>query len=278
MTSDTSQPPLLKRTPNGQDDRMEVEGCLRIGTSGWQYDDWRGAFYPEHVAKRRWLEYYTERFPTVEINATFYRLPTTSAVEGWHRRVPDRFLFAVKGSRYLTHNKKLLDPAPIVANVVERLAPLRHRLGVWLWQLPPSLRRNDARLATFLAALPGDARHAVEFRHRSWYEPEVEDLLRRHNVAWVWLSDAAMPSVSPVTADFVYLRFHGLSSDPTAKYRWDYQTDELLPWADRLRAAAESGCDGWVYFNNDHRAHAPRNAAALAALLAEHVVGWPPAG
>lgn len=250
-------------------------GTVRTGTSGWQYDDWRGRFYPTDVPKRRWFDHYAGRFPTVEINATFYRLPSTSTVERWHDQAPDRFRYAVKGSRYLTHNKKLNDPTDPVATITERMAPLKTFHGVWLWQLPPNLHVDVDRLDTFLAALPGGPGHAVEFRHRSWYIDDVERTLSRHNVAWVWLSDHQMPDVAPVTADFVYLRFHGLAEDPDLRYRYDYDRDELAPWADRLRGAAADGLDGWVYFNNDFGANAPRNAVALIDLLGDAAFGWP---
>lgn len=249
-------------------------GTVRVGTSGWQYDDWRGAFYPEIVPRTRWLEYYATQFPTVEVNATFYRLPRTSTVASWHDRAPDQFRFAVKGSRYLTHNKKLADPEEPVTNVVERLAPLKARHGIWLWQLPPNLHRDVPRLDRFLAALPASPRHAVEFRHTSWYDDRVEAVLRRHGVAWVWLSDRQMPHVRPVTADVVYLRLHGLSENADERYRWDYARAELEPWARNLREVAAAGCDGWVYFNNDYAANAPRNARLLMELLGDVALPW----
>lgn len=249
-------------------------GTVRVGTSGWQYDDWSGAFYPDDCPKRRWFEYYATRFSTVEINATFYRLPRQSTVQSWHDRAPDRFRFAVKGSRYLTHQKKLRDPRDPVETVTTRLAPLKTFHGVWLWQLPPNLHVDVERLERFLSALPGSHRHAVEFRHRSWYASEVEQALADHGVAWVWLSDGRMPDACPVTADFLYLRLHGLSEDETQRYRYDYAADELAPWAERLRHAATDGLDGWVYFNNDHQANAPRNAETLIELLGDAAVSW----
>lgn len=250
-------------------------GTVRVGTSGWQYDGWRGRFYPDGVPKRRWFAYYAERFPTVEINATFYRLPKTTTVQRWHDLAPDRFRYAIKGSRYVTHNKKLNDPADPVATIAGRMAPLKSFHGVWLWQLPPNLHVDVDRLETFLAALPGGPGHAVEFRHRSWYVGEVEQALARHNVAWVWLSDHQMPDVAPVTADFVYARFHGLAEDRDQRYRYDYDKPELAPWAERLRRAAAGGRDGWVYFNNDYDAYAPRNATTLIAMLGDAAVRWP---
>lgn len=246
---------------------------IRVGTSGWSYDDWDERFYPQEVAKKRWFDYYASRLSTVEINYSFYRLPRTSTVEKWHDRAPDGFRYAVKGSRYITHNRKLADPDEPVANVVDRLAPLRSVLGVWLWQLPPNLHRDVDRLETFLDALPSSARHAVEFRHRSWFDDEVVEVLRRHGVAQVWLSDTQMPDVTPITADFVYVRFHGIGPEDQ-RYRYDYTHADLRPWADRLREAADDGANGWVFFNNDYRARAPRNAATLVDLLGDAAYPW----
>lgn len=250
-------------------------GTVRVGTSGWAYDDWAGRFYPEGVGRRRWFSHYAQHFGVVELNGTFYGLPRTSTVEKWHDEAPDRFRFAVKGSRWVTHQKKLRDPEQGVRNVVERLAPLKTFLGVWLWQLPPNLHRDVPRLRHFLEVLPRSVPHAVEFRHASWYDDEVEQALRDHGVAWVWLSDRTMPDATPVTADHVYVRFHGLSEDSDQRYRWDYRADELRPWATRLVQEAEGGRDAWVFFNNDHAAHAPHNAQTLVELLGDAALPWP---
>ncbi len=250
-----------------------MTGTIRVGTSGWSYDDWAGAFYPDGLARDRWYQHYAQHFPTVEINNTFYRLPEASTVDTWRERTPDRFRYAVKGSRYVTHMKKLNDPEEGVGNVVERLGQLESSLGVWLWQLPPNLHRDVDRLARFLDALPGRWPHAVEFRHASWWDEAVYDALRAHDVAIVWLSDHQMPDETPVTADHVYVRFHGLGGEDQ-RYRYDYAPGELEPWADRLRQAADDGRDGWVYFNNDFEANAPRNALTLTDLLGEVAHDW----
>lgn len=257
--------------------RLGRAGAIRVGTSGWQYGDWRDAFYPPGVPKLRWFEYYAARFSTVEINATFYRLPRTSTVEAWRSRAPRGFRFAVKGSRYLTHNLKLNDPAGPVATITGRMRPLGGVHGIWLWQLPPNLHRDAERLERFLQHLPARPRHAVEFRHRSWYDDDIAELLRRHDVAWVWLSDGFMPDDHPVTTDQVYLRFHGLGDRKDRRYRWDYTIEELEPWVERLRDAAGAGADCWVYFNNDYGANAPRNARVLIELLGSLAAPWPPA-
>jgi uncharacterized protein YecE (DUF72 family) len=246
---------------------------VRVGTSGWSYDDWDGRFYPDDVPRTRWFEHYARHFPTVEINHSFYRLPRGSTVENWNRQAPDRFRYAVKGSRYITHNLKLGgDVEDAISNVTERMAPLKTYLGVWLWQLPPNLHKDVARLDRFLSLLPGRHEHAVEFRHTSWWDEEVVATLRRHDTAFVWLSDSEMPKERPVTASTIYVRFHGLGED---RYRYDYADDELEAWADRLRDAAQDGHDIWAFFNNDHQAKAPANAARLIELLGDVVERWP---
>lgn len=244
---------------------------VRVGTSGWSYDDWDGRFYPEEVPRSRWFEHYARVFPTVEVNYSFYRLPRTSTIERWHDQAPDRFRYAVKGSRYVTHNLKLAGAADAVGNVTERMAPLRSFLGVWLWQLPPNLKKDVERLDTFLGLLPGGQRHAVEFRDRSWWDADVYDALASHGAACVWLSDGQMPDETPTVADFIYVRMHGLGEE---RYRHDYTDTELEPWAKRLEEAARGGLDAYVYFNNDHRAMAPANASRLIELLGDTALDW----
>ncbi|MBW3665027.1 MAG: DUF72 domain-containing protein [Actinobacteria bacterium] len=249
-------------------------GTIRVGTSGWQYDDWKGAFYPEDVAKKRWFEHYRTVFSTVEVNATFYRLPKETTVEKWHDAAPPGFRYAVKGSRYITHNLKLGEGTPeAIGNAERRMAALKSYLGVWLWQLPPNLHRDVDRLDDFLTALPSGY-HAVEFRHRSWFDDDVYDVLKRHDAACVWISDKQMPDVFPLTADFVYVRLHGLSGDPDERYHYDYARDELEPLAERLVGQARDGRDGWVFFNNDYQANAPRNALTLIELLGDAAEPW----
>lgn len=245
---------------------------VRIGTSGWQYDDWRPAFYPEGMGKARWFAHYAEHFPTVEVNYSFYRLPSENTVRKWHDAAPDRFRYAVKGSRYITHNLKLGGgTADAVANVTTRMAGLKSFLAIWLWQLPPNLHRDDARLADFLDLLPADVDHAVEFRHRSWLDDDVFALLDRHGASCVWLSDPELPAVCPLTSGPVYVRFHG-SSPP--RYHHAYGRDELTPWAERLRAAVDAGRDVWAFFNNDVGAHAVEDARTLTHLLDDVTIDW----
>ena len=254
-----------------------MAGEVRVGTSGCQYDDWRGAVYPDELPKRRWLEHYATRLPTVEVNATFSRLAKESTVAQWRHAVPGPFEFVLKGSRFITHQKKLNDPAEALERFFAPLGPVLDRTAAILWQLPGRWRRNAERLDAFLAALPEGYRYAVEFRDDDWFHDEVYEVLARHGVANVWLASALTGSHEPVaTGGHAYVRFHGL--DPDEPYRYDYAREELAPWADRLRDLAERGTPAWAFFNNDHQAHAPRNAATMVELLGEAARGWPPEG
>lgn len=244
-----------------------------VGTSGWQYDDWRGPFYPAGLAKSRWFTYYERVFPTVEVNASFYRLPRLTTTTKWHTRAPAGFRFAAKGSRYVTHNRKLLHPAEGVGNVMERFAPMRGSLAVVLWQLPPNLHKDVPRLDAFLAVLPEWTRHAVEFRHPSWVNDEVFATLERHRAAHVWVSSNRMPPNRTLTGGLCYLRFHGLGS---AAY--DYRAPELAPWVAAVRGAVEAGSEAYVYFNNDVTCKAPPNALLFVEMLGDAAVTWPPPG
>ena len=247
---------------------------VRVGTSGWQYDDWRPAVYPADLPKKRWLAHYVTLFPTVEVNSTFYRLARKSAVDLWRDQAPAGFEFILKGSRYITHQKKLNDPAPAIERFFEPLGGVLDRTSVILWQLPGRWRRNAERLDAFLAALPSEHRYAVEFRDDDWFHEESYEVLDRHGAANVWLSSSITARHAPVaTGNHVYVRFHGLDAD--APYRYDYSSDELQPWADRLREVAGDGTPAWVFFNNDYEGHAVRNAKALIDLLGDAARPWP---
>ena len=235
---------------------------LRIGCSGWVYKDWKGPFYPPEVKDKDRLEYYATRFDTAEINASFYRLPSEAMVAGWAERAPPGFLFAWKVSRFITHNKKLNDCADSVALVFGRMAPLGEHYGPALVQLPPQLRRNDERLAAFLKLLP-PGRVTVEFRHPSWYEPAVFDLLRSFDAALCISDHQSAPSPWEVTASWVYVRGHG----PGGRYHGRYGEDALRGWAERIRAWRGEDRDVYAYFDNDIKSAAPFDAEALKARL-----------
>jgi uncharacterized protein YecE (DUF72 family) len=237
---------------------------LWIGTSGWQYKDWREAFYGG-LPQRLWLATYAERFPTVEVNNAFYRLPELSVFERWRDQVPDGFVVTVKASRYLTHIKRLQDPAEPVARLVGRARGLGDRLGPFLLQLPPTLRVAPDLLDACLAEFPDDVRVAVEPRHASWWEAEdeVRAVLAARGAALVWADRRSRP-IAPLwaTAGWGYLRLHEGAASP-----WpSYGRRALASWLDRLADAFPGDADAYVYFNNDQRAAAVRDAAALCRL------------
>ena len=237
-------------------------GEVRIGTSGWAYKDWNGPFYPDEVKAKDRLPYISRRFRTLEINASFYRMPTDKAVAGWREQTPDDFLFAWKASRYITHNKKLNDPADSLDYMFQRIEGLGGKIGPVLFQLPPNLHRNDDRLAAFLKALPKKGRFAFEFRHPSWYDPAILDLLRNHGAAFCISDHHDAPAPFEVTADFVYLRGHG----PGGRYRGRYGEAALKDWAAHIRRWRKNH-EVFVYFDNDIKSAAPADAQQLIDIL-----------
>lgn len=238
---------------------------LRIGCSGWAYKDWRGPFYPPEVKAKDQLRFYASQFDTAEINASFYRLPTENAVAAWRDAVPDGFLFAWKASRFLTHNKKLNDPEDSLDLILGRMAPLGDRYGPVLFQLPPSLKRDHERLARFLDCLPKDRRCTIEFRHPSWYEADIFDLLQAHDVALCVSDHHDAPSPREATASFVYIRAHG----PGGRYYGRYPSAELNSLANAIAGWRSAGKPVFCYFDNDIKSAAPQDAR----LLLEQVAG-----
>jgi uncharacterized protein YecE (DUF72 family) len=237
---------------------------VHVGCSGWNYRDWRERFYPEKLPQRLWLEHYSKHFRTVEVNNTFYRLPNRPAVEGWARQTPDDFVFTVKASRYLTHVKRLGEMGKGVERFYERIEPLRSagKLGPVLWQLPPTFRRDDGRLASALEQLP-EGRHCLEFRHESWFSAEVYALLRAHGVALVIGDSPQRPYQShELTADWTFIRFHYGRRGRNG----NYSATELDTWRRRI-AAWRRKVEVYAYFNNDWCAFAVRNALELARGL-----------
>jgi uncharacterized protein YecE (DUF72 family) len=243
--------------------RRGKPGELRIGTSGWSYVHWRGRFYPAGLPTRAWLAFYAERFDTVEINGSFYRMPNEPAVAGWHERSPEGFLFAWKASRYITQAKRLKEAAEPLAFVLERASALKEKLGPILFQLPPQMRRDDDRLAEFLALLPKSHRFSVEFRDAGWYSPAVLELLADHGVALCISDHHAAPAPAQATASFVYVRLHG----PGGRYAGRYPEDELAAWAERIAAWRAEGRDVFAYFDNDIEGAAPLDAEALKTRI-----------
>lgn len=236
---------------------------LIVGTSGWQYPDWRGPFYPPGLAQRVWLEHYAAQFRTVEVNNAFYRLPEKSTFEQWCQRTPAGFIVAVKMSRYLTHVRRLREPAEPVARFLDRAAGLGTKLGPVLLQLPPTLPADAAALDATLREFPARIRVVVEPRHPSWWTDEIRAVLAGHGAALCWADRRGRP-VTPLwrTADFGYLRMH----EGTASPRPRYGRAALRSWRDRVNEAYGDGTDVFVYFNNDHGAAAIADARAFANL------------
>jgi len=238
-------------------------GQVRIGTSGWAYKDWRGPFYPQDMPDKARLEFISRRFPTLEINASFYRMPTDQAVAAWRNQTPDDFLFAWKASRFITHNRKLQDPVDPLAFMFARIARLGDKIGPILFQLPPNLHRNDERLQTFIAALPEGRRYSIEFRHPGWYADEVLEMLKARNIALCISDHHHAPAPWKATADFIYLRGHG----PGGRYHGRYGKPVLTDWAKAI-THWRADRDVFVYFDNDIKSAAPADADQLIALLA----------
>ncbi|MBW3559144.1 MAG: DUF72 domain-containing protein [Proteobacteria bacterium] len=237
---------------------------VRIGCSGWLYKHWRGDFYPSGLKQKDELAFYTQRFDTAEINASFYRMPGETAAAGWRERTPEGFVFAWKAWRYITHLKRLKDPEEPVGFMFSRTEGLGPKLGPILYQLPPGMQLNHERLAAFLAVLPQGPRHAFEFRHPSWYEPAVFELLREHDASLVLSDHHHAPAPWETTASWVYLRGHG----PGGRYWGDYPQAALQDWAARIANWKSEGRDVFCYFDNDIGGAAPRDALRLKALLA----------
>ena len=233
---------------------------IRIGASGWVYAHWREVFYPRGVAQRAWLEYYARAFDTVELNVTYYRLPSESTFRGWRRRTPPGFLFAVKASRVITHLKRLANVEAEVDLFLSRARLLEDHLGVILVQTPPQWPRDLPRLREFVGGLPSDLQYAFEFRHGSWFEDDVYALLEGHGMAVVRVSSPLYPE-APATARFCYVRMHG--DEEEAKY----SEKTLSEWAERVLTWQREGREVYVYFNNDVQGYALENARTLKAMV-----------
>lgn len=236
-----------------------------VGTSGWQYRDWRSTFYPTELPNRQWLEYYAQRFVTVEINNTFYRLPPRSTFTGWRERTPDDFEFAVKMSRYLTHVRRLHNPAQPVSRFLEAAGGLGRKLGPVLLQLPPTLPADVDALDAALSRLAGRVRVAVEPRHPSWWDDRVRQTLDRHGAALCWADRDGRP-VTPLwrTAGFGYLRMHHGTAHPRPRYG----QAAIRSWVDRVASTWTEDEQVYVFFNNDHGGAAIVDAIAFAATAA----------
>jgi uncharacterized protein YecE (DUF72 family) len=242
-----------------------VTGQVRVGCSGWSYRDWRGPVYPPDASASSWFSLYAQRFDTVELNTTFYRLPAVSTVERWAAQAPPGFCFSVKVGQFGSHRKKLRDPELWLPRHLERITSLGAHLGPNLVQLPPRWKRDAARLDALLAVAPSQYRWAVELRDPTWVHDEVFEVLARHQAA-LCLHDLLADLPWERTTTWTYLRFHGPRAR-TTPYRGAYGAERLAPIADRLRAWIDDGTDVYAYFNNDFDGHAVTDAAWLRHRL-----------
>ncbi len=238
-------------------------GEIRVGCSGWVYKHWRGLFYPDGLPQTRWFARYAEEFDTVEINASFYRLPLASTFDGWREKAPPGFRYAVKANRFITHMKKLLDCEEPADQFIALARRLEDKLGPVLYQLPPSLHKNLERLGAFLARLPRDIEQVVEFRHVSWYEEEVLALLDRHGIGFVAHDLKGLNSPRWASGRTAYVRFHGSGG----RYSGRYSDETLLSWTDWLTDQSRQGRSCWCYFNNDIQGHAIADARTLKSMV-----------
>jgi uncharacterized protein YecE (DUF72 family) len=236
---------------------------IHIGTSGWHYPHWVERFYPAQLHRRDWLAYYARNFRCVEVNNSFYRLPTAANVDHWLAQTPGDFAFTLKASRYITHMKKLHDCAAPLDEFLARARRFGDRLAAILLQLPPQWHVNQQRLAGFLALLPADLHFAIEFRDPSWHTDATYRLLRDHAVGLCQFDLAGSRSPAVLTAGLVYVRLHG----PHQAYRGSYAPRQLAAWADRIRVWDREGQDVYVFFDNDQQACAVHDALALQQQL-----------
>lgn len=250
---------------------MSKKSKIYIGTSGYSYEHWKSLFYPKDLPSYKWLEYYTKYFNTVELNVTFYRLPQKSAFKSWYKRTPKDFLFVCKGSRFITHVKKLKGVKKATKLFFTRANLLQEKLGVILWQLPPSWKVNLERFEEFLKILDlykrqkglPSIRQAFEFRNETWFCKKVFDLLKRYRIGLVIADSPRYPLIERVTSDFVYLRFHG----GKILYGSEYSKRELKDWAKKIKKWQRKKLDIYGYFNNDAQAFAIKNAKELKRLV-----------
>ena len=239
---------------------------LFIGCSGFSYRHWLGTFYPEKLSPKQWFNHYDTVFSTVELNVTFYRIPKAETFRHWYEEASRNFTFAVKGSRYITHIKRLVQIESALARFYTPALELKEKLKVILWQFPPQFKCDPARLDGFLALISDyDIRSTLEFRNESWLCPEVIELCRARNVSLCMADSPPFLDETPITADFVYLRRHGMQGS----YNGSYERSELERDARRIRSYLDANLDVFIYFNNDAGGAAPKNAQELAAIMQE---------
>ena len=237
---------------------------LYIGCSGFSYRHWRGPFYPEEIPQKQWFNHYMRRFSTVELNVTFYRTPSADTFRHWYEESAPSFSFAVKGSRYITHIKRLQDIEGAMERFFVPAQQLKEKLQVVLWQFPPQFKRDLPRLESFLGQLENyGLRSTLEFRNESWICPEVIEMCQARKVSLCMADWPPFIEVTPITGEFVYIRRHGMQGS----YNGNYSSAELEKDAERIRGYLKKKLDVFIYFNNDAGGAAPNNALELATLL-----------
>lgn len=239
------------------------KSTVYIGTSGWSYKHWKGTFYPDNITAAGQFGEYQRFFDTVELNNSFYKLPAPSAFAAWRKSSPPKFIFAVKGGRFLTHMKKLNVDKSSLDRFFDSANELKNKLGPILFQLPPRWRVNAERLRNFIKALPKGYRYAFEFREQTWYNDEVYTILKSANCAFcIYELDGHLSPIE-VTATFVYIRLHG----PQGKYQGSYSTQSLRSWARKIDSWQKKGLDVYLYFDNDEAGYAAFNALELKKII-----------
>lgn len=240
-------------------------GKFLVGTSGYSYPHWKEIFYPPNLSQSKWLSYYAGKFPIVELNVTFYRLLPQKTFVGWYEKTPDNFRFVAKGSRLITHFKKLSSVEKPLKEFSFRLSQLKEKLEVVLWQLPPSLKANTLLLEDFCQLVKENsfARQAFEFRHQSWFKKEVAKVLQNYGFAACVAHSNRWPMGEMLTTDFIYIRFHG----GTILYGSNYSDEELVCWAEKIKHWLTEGYDIYAFFNNDVYGYAVANALKLQELV-----------
>jgi uncharacterized protein YecE (DUF72 family) len=236
---------------------------LCVGTAGWSYRHWRGLFYPEGLPQRRWLEHYAEHFDTVEVNSTFYHLPRETTLESWRRRAPEGFVYALKASRFITHEKLLVGAEGPTEEFLSRARLLEDKLGPVLFQLPPRFGLDLGALGSFLELLPADGSCLFEFRNESWYVPDTFELLQEGGACFCTHDMPRLHTPRRAVGPAAYVRFHG----PERRYAGAYPERTLAEWADWLAGQWEAGRSIYAYFNNDIGGHAVHDARALREML-----------
>ena len=239
-----------------------TENRYFLGCSGWYYNDWEGRFYPEKLSKSKWLEYYSRYFNTIEVNNTFYRFPTEKTVKGWYNRTPDKFLITLKANQLITHRKRFKNTESAINRFYRLAEILENKLSCILFQFPPQKSKDIDFLKNALHQLDSSKSNVIEFRHLSWFDDEIYELLKEFNVGFCSISSSDLPEEIITTSDITYVRFHGKGPD---RYRYSYSQKELEKWGKNIKKLDSK--KSFCYFNNDYNANAPKNCLALKEIL-----------